>query len=145
MAARPLVLDASIVVKLALEEEYSAASADLFTLTRPLWAPDLMPIEVGNILWKATQRARCSAQVAEEAYARILQAPIRIVPAAAYLERSLQLALAYGRTIYDFLYLALAEHEAGLFVTADERLVNALRGTPMALSLHWIGAGAPPP
>ena len=35
--------------------------------------------------------------------------------------------------------LALAEAEGAVFVTADERLVNALMNTPMAPLLHWIG------
>jgi hypothetical protein len=35
---------------------------------------------------------------------------------------------------YDCLYLALAVHLGGRMVTADERLVNSLAGTPWAAS-----------
>ncbi len=36
----------------------------------------------------------------------------------------------------------MAEIEGGVLVTADERLVNSLQGTPLAPHLHWIGAGS---
>ena len=140
MSGSPLILDASVVVKLALEEEYSETCEDLFMLDRPLWAPDLMPIEVGNILWKAVQRGRCSPLEAREALAKTHMAPIRVMETGPYQDRAMTLALAYGRSFYDALYLALAQMEGGIFVTADERMVNAMQGTPMAPYLHWIGA-----
>jgi predicted nucleic acid-binding protein len=65
-------------------------------------------------------------------------APVRILSSAPYQPRALAIALGCGRSFYDSLYLALAE--GGVFVTADERLVNALRSTPMAPLLQRTGA-----
>lgn len=69
-------------------------------------------------------------------------APVRILPNEGYQPRAL--ALALGRCFYDCLYLAIAEAEGGIFVTADERLVDSLAGTALEPWVHWLGAGEVP-
>jgi len=58
------------------------------------------------------------------------------------------IALRRGCSVYDSLYLALADKIDGRLVTADRRLVNALTGTEAAGRLVWIEdlapGGAPP-
>jgi predicted nucleic acid-binding protein len=104
-----------------------------------------MPVELGNVLWKKVQRSAMTAEEALEAQRSVASlAPIWILPSAPYHPRAMRIALAHGRSFYDSLYLALAETENGLFVTADERLVHALAGTALAPHLHWIGSGTPP-
>jgi predicted nucleic acid-binding protein len=44
-----------------------------------------------------------------------------------------------GRTVYDCVYLALAVRLGGQMVTADERFVNGLAGTPWAASAVRLG------
>jgi hypothetical protein len=51
-----------------------------------------------------------------------------------------ELALATGRTVYDAVYVARAMRESCRFVTADERLVDGLAGTPHRAHLVWLGA-----
>jgi predicted nucleic acid-binding protein len=48
-----------------------------------------------------------------------------VVPAFDLADRS-------NRTVYDCLYLALAVQLGGVMVTADDKLANALAGTPWA-------------
>jgi predicted nucleic acid-binding protein len=45
-------------------------------------------------------------------------------------EDALAIALSTGRTVYDAMYVALAVQRESTFITADERLVNAL-------ATHW--------
>jgi predicted nucleic acid-binding protein len=136
-----LVLDASILVKAISVAPHSDQARALMASRHRFLAPDLMPIELANVLWKKVQRGAMTPAEALEAQRGIAAlAPVRILASAAYQPRALALALDHGRSFYDCLYLALAEAEGGVFVTADERLVNALAGTPLAPLLHWIGA-----
>lgn len=90
------------------------------------------------------QRKALTADEAMEAMAMVQRlAPVRILASAPYQPRALRLALDHARSFYDSLYLAVAETERGLFVTAEERLVNALAATPLARLVHWIGQGVP--
>lgn len=48
------------------------------------------------------------------------------------IKAAFELAEKTGRTVYDSLYLALANKLGGQVVTADDRFVNALSATPWA-------------
>jgi predicted nucleic acid-binding protein len=140
MNARPVILDCSVLVKAILTEAHSEQARGLLASGRRFLAPDLMPIELGNVLWKKVQRGDLTVDEAREAHRGLTSlAPVRILPSMAYHHRALELALTHGRSFYDSLYLAVAEAEDGLFVTADERMVNAMAGTAMADHLHWLG------
>jgi predicted nucleic acid-binding protein len=49
-------------------------------------------------------------------------------------ERAVSIAIQRGHPVYDCFYLALAEQRRATLLTADERLLRKLRGTP------WQGA-----
>jgi len=144
MNGRPLVLDCSIVAKALTPEALSTEARALLGLGRYLMAPDLLPIELANVLWKKVLRGVLTADEARGAHQGITAlAPIRILPSGAYHPMALELALAHGRSFYDALYVAVAVTEKALLVTADEKLVNALAATPLGGHLHWLGAGPP--
>jgi len=145
MNARPLILDCSVLAQAVFAEENSEQARALIRSGRRLMAPDLMPIELGNVLWKKVQRGAMAPAEALEAHRGLtLLAPVRILPSRNYQPRALALALEHRRSFYDSLYLAMAEAEGGLFITADERLAHALAGTGISRHLHWLGAGAAP-
>ncbi|NTV76355.1 MAG: type II toxin-antitoxin system VapC family toxin [Holophaga sp.] len=145
MKGRPLVLDCSILAKALVPESLSDEARSVLGSGRYLMAPDLLPIELANVLWKKVQRGALTADEARGAHQGITAlAPIRILPSGAYHPRALELALEFGRSFYDALYLAVAETENALFVSADEKLVNALAATRLGVHIHWLGAGTPP-
>jgi predicted nucleic acid-binding protein len=145
MSSRSLVLDASIVIKALVHEHHSTECQALLASGLGFMAPDLMPIECANVLWKKVQRGSLTPEMAKQAQHGLLTlAPVRILPSRPYQPRALALALEHGRSVHDALYLAVAEAEGSVFITADERLVNALHGTPMASRVRWIGAGFNP-
>ena len=67
---------------------------------------------------------------------------VTIIASAALSRRALEIAIETGRTAYDALYLALAEKHGCRVVTADERLVNALRSTPWNSRVVWLAETA---
>lgn len=139
-----LVVDASVAAKWfpPLDQEPLASEA-LALLNRwvrgevELVAPDLIWAEVANVLWKSVRQNRCSLSEAEAALAAMLEQNLPTVPAPSLIDRAFHIAVLYGRTAYDSLYVALAVANNSELVTADERLASALGGH---LPVKWLGA-----
>lgn len=125
-----IVVDSSVAIKWLADEPHSAEARRILDAYRAgaliLLAPDLLPAEIGNIVWKKqVQRGM------EEADARTMlddfhTITFNLTPTAELFEEAYRLALLHRRTFYDSLYLALSVRERCRFVTADEKLVNAI-------------------
>ena len=135
------VVDASVIVDLldpqtgagppayALLGRLSASGADLV-------APSLLWLEVSNVLLSGIRRGRWDGGVADAAYARCGQLPIRAADTAADHERAFELARRYDNwPVYDMVYVALAERLGTEFYTADEKLRGRLAHLPWVLGL----------
>lgn len=130
----PIVIDSSVVIKWFDAEPYTAEAERILLAyeqgTLTLLAPDLLLAEVGNILWKKqTLTHRWTPTEAEEALAKFQALTWTLTPTSILLNDAYQLAVTHQRTVYDALYLALSLREQCPFVTADERFVNAVKGT----------------
>ena len=99
--------------------------------------PDLFWAELGNVLWKAARLKRCTVTVAKEALATLGGHRLPTVSSSALLDVAFGIAIAFDRTVYDSLYVALALTSKGQLVTADEKLANALGAH---LPVKWLGA-----
>jgi predicted nucleic acid-binding protein len=82
--------------------------------------------EVGNIVWKKHRFQGLAAEDAEEVLAAFRLVPFVATSCAALLEEAYRLAVTHQRTVYDAMYLSLSLREHCRWVTADERIVNAL-------------------
>jgi predicted nucleic acid-binding protein len=91
-----------------------------------LIAPDRIYAEIGNTLWKKTNAGTVAVGVAQDFISDFLRIKITLVSTAALLSDVYHLAITYKRSVYDSLYLALSQREQCQFVTADEKLVNAV-------------------
>lgn len=134
-----LVVDASVVAKWFIPEEYSAVSRRLISPRRTLLAPELIWSEVGNIAWKRVRRGEMSGEEAAQLVADLVRMPFDVVPMQGLLEPALALAITTGRTVYDCMYLALAIDRKCRLISADERFINALASTPFAKFVRHIG------
>ncbi len=101
-----------------------------------LLAPDLIEAEIGNVLWKAARRKRISPAGAENSLRRFTELGIESIPTSDLLGKALQIAVAYDRSFYDALYVAVALATKTELITADERLVNALGSR---FPVRWLG------
>lgn len=125
-----LVVDASVVIKWFLAEPLSVEARrildDYQEGALSFVAPDLINAEVGNIVWKKQTFQGLGAYDAKAVMDGFRKLEIAVTPTAQLLVDAYNLAITHRRTVYDSLYLALSIREACQFVTADERLVNAV-------------------
>lgn len=132
---RVTVVDASVAVKWYVPEPESALAAALLAEGSVFLAPDLIVAEFGNALWKKTRAAEVRPRELSPREAKtivdafVAAPPVRIEPSGPLVAVALDIAVEFGRTVYDALYLALAVVEDCLLVTADAALVGALEGT----------------
>jgi predicted nucleic acid-binding protein len=141
---RPVIVDASVALKWCLP----AATEDLVVRAEAILedyqmgiakflVPDLFWPELGNALWRAVWRQKITPERAEAGYQKIAEFQIPTSPTSKLMPAALKMAMTYGRTVYDSLYVALAVHSQGELVTADERLANALAAR---FPVKWLGA-----
>jgi predicted nucleic acid-binding protein len=121
------VVDASVAVQWFAREPGSDAAAALLEGNQPLVAPDIMPLEVANALWKKFRRGDVPAGDLQPAVTRILASDITLVPTLALLERAVRLAIEISHPVYDCAYLVLAKERGAPLASNDERLRAAAR------------------
>jgi predicted nucleic acid-binding protein len=128
-----VVVDSSVAIKWFVVEPYSveahAILEDYQAGTLTLLAPDLLYAEVGNIVWKKHRFQNLATEDAEEVLAAFRLVTFQVTSGAVLLEEAYRLAVTHQRTVYDAMYLALSLREHCHWVTADERIVNALGAT----------------
>lgn len=136
------VVDASVAIKWFVPEEHSDAARGLLARGRAgqvaLHTPDIFAAEIGNVVWKKVRRRELSADDAWDVAAAILGTPMVVYGSRPLLPQALRIALATGRTVYDSLYLGLADSLGCPLVTADRRFRNAVALTSFKTSLAWI-------
>lgn len=133
------VVDASVAVKWVLPESDTDRAVTLLSADHQLLAPDLMQVEVANVLWKRYRRGELTAEDGTVLLTAMARVPVRRFADAPLLEAAFAIASTFGRSVYDSVYVALALREHARLVTADRRLYNALKATSLADHLHWLG------
>jgi len=133
-----VVVDASVVVKWFLPEDRSADARTWLTEEYELLAPDLLWAELGNVLWKKQRRGELDHRTATRCLRDLARVPIALHPARPLVHPALELAIRYGITVYDGLYLALAAGNGCRVVTADRRLHEACRGGVPGPLVDWV-------
>jgi predicted nucleic acid-binding protein len=125
----PLVVDASFILAIALNEEAPAESTQLFdVLAREgAWVPPIWRYEVANALAVAARRGRIQTAMPTLILADIARLPIHEDPDCAGVAWSGTLALAtqHGLSVYDASYLELAVRRQAWLATNDRSLAAA--------------------
>lgn len=130
-AAAVGVLDASVVVKVVVPETGTAESLAAFERPVRWLAPRLMAVEVASALRQKVAGRTLSSVDAAAALAATLDAVtdgvIGLADDEALVAAALNLALTLDHRVPDCLYLALAEREGALLVSADRKLLSLAR------------------
>ena len=123
------VVDASVAVKLLVDEPDSDAARELTASGEELHAPRLMASEVANALWRKARLDQIERADAGAALASMTDMPLRWNDDETVSADAVRLALALDHTVYDCMYLALAHRIGATVVTADRRFVATVAPT----------------
>lgn len=129
------VVDASVAVKWVIPEVLSDEADRIRDGEADVLAPDLLLVEVANVLWKKTAAREISAREADAAFDLVRRSGVDLRPTGPLLPRAMAVARRLGHPVYDCVYLALAQQEHAGFVTADQRLLRRLSTRRLDLSL----------
>ncbi len=88
-------------------------------------APELLVAETANVVNKKRLSGELSENESDRLLADLLSVPIRLFPHRPILLRAFDLAREYQLTVYDTLYLALAEDHGAVIFSADRKLLKA--------------------
>lgn len=125
------VLDASVGIKLFIEEEFSDKVERLFSKLAEdpqaeIHVPDLFYVECANILLKFTRRYNRPLEESLKDIADLNDLALKSTSTSELIEEALELAHEKNLTAYDACYAILARRLALPLVTADAPLANAV-------------------
>jgi len=87
-------------------------------------APELLMAEAANVINKKQLSGELSESEGDQLLSDILSVPIRLFPHRPILPRAFDLARAHNLSVYDNLYLALAEEHGAVIFTGDRKLLT---------------------
>lgn len=137
MHERQFTLDASVAAKWFNWESFTEEALsvrDAFAKGKiGLLAPDHMPYEVGNAIWKNKLLNQQDAIAAIRALTDFQIELIDLTPKIA--EQAMALARESGVTFYDATYVVVADHFNAQLISADERMLAAFKKERRAMHL----------
>jgi predicted nucleic acid-binding protein len=123
------VLDTSVAVAWYLPEVFASAArvwqSELVSQQARLYVPSLHFWELGNVLRTYVLRRELDEATAREIWELHLEAPLELQEPPR--ERVLNIALEYGATVYDAVYIALALEIGVPLLTAERPSTPWLR------------------
>src|SRR5262245_7687928 len=127
------VIDTSVDIKTYVQEQDSNKAVrlrnDYHQGVHGLIAPDIFPTEMCNVLMILERSGKIKPGEADLFFKQFLSGLPPLVTAVPLLPRALEIAKLFRQTVYDCLYVALAEREGRELVTADDKLVKAVQPT----------------
>lgn len=126
------VIDASVAAKWLVEEsqkkEAGVLLAELCQNQREVIVPEFFYSEIANICWKWVRRKMMEVKDAIKALDFVLSLPLKRYPDQELADVALENALRLNVSVYDGIYIAVAEIYVAPLITADEALLRACRG-----------------
>jgi predicted nucleic acid-binding protein len=128
-----------VACKWYLDEVLSEAARRLLIEDIRLAVPRFFFLETCSVMAKRHRRREMTADDVQAVAESLERLPLNVWPDSALQRDALQSALRYRLSVYDAMYLALADTIDGRLVTADQRLVKAAAGSGWAARLLWLG------
>lgn len=140
-----LVVDASVAAKWFFDEAHSEAAHCVLDDRHFLHAPDLVLLEVDNVVCKRIRRREITMAEGAKIRATLRRMPIVRHGFEGLLDVGYAIANETGRSLYDCVYVALAELLDGVVVTADRRLREGVSRSLFAGRVVWVEEFTPAP
>jgi predicted nucleic acid-binding protein len=132
------VVDASVAIKWFLPEIHSEAALRLDRSRYRLHVPVFITLELGNVLAKKIRRGELARAEGEVILKELKYLPLQHHADERLFPTAYQLALGTQRSVYDYLYLALAEAVDGMMITADHKYFSSLRAGLYGKRILWV-------
>jgi predicted nucleic acid-binding protein len=137
------VLDSNVGVKWVLPEDLSVKALgvrDEFVQgLHELLAPDVFLVEAAHALTRAQRQGKVTPAEVNSFMGDLLTTLPQLHAHRPLLARAIEISLQRRHGVYDCLYVALAEREGCLLLTADAKLINNLQPTfPLIISLDTL-------
>lgn len=130
MNTRSIIVDSSVLFALFFPEEYSEWSEEMIRKYDELHVPELVFLETSNAAWKRIILFRQPSNIVLKNL-KLLHKFINdiciIHRDIDYLQKTIELSIKLGITIYDSLFLAIAEKYKAKVLTIDKKLVETLK------------------
>ncbi len=126
------VVDASVGIKQFVPEVFSSEASRLLSAGHELHTPTLFDLEMASICWKKLRRNVMTKVEADATMNQVALMPIQRHDLLPLVPEAFEIADATDRSVYDGIYIVLANRLSIQVVTADDRLVNGLAHTPWA-------------
>ena len=131
------VVDASVVIKVLVNEEYTNNARALFhpdhVANVTLLLPEFVLIECTNILWKYVRFHGMSEATAKRLAELLQKLPLERAQITFVLPRALEIGLTHELAVYDSVYIALAETLHYPLITVDRRQAQAAQTAGITL------------
>ena len=88
-------------------------------------APELLLAEAANVINKKRMSGELDGNESDQLLSDLLAVPIRLFPHQPLIIQAFKLAREHNLTVYDTLYLALAEDHGAVIYSADRKLLNS--------------------
>lgn len=131
------VIDTSLVMAYLLNEPQAGSILRLI-MAGGLHAPDVLHIETANALVNAMRRGRLTALQIPPRCALVRRLPIELHAHDRLIERAVDISTTWHRRPYDGVFIALAEMLDTEVLTLDRKLVQGLKGTPLAHRVRMV-------
>ncbi len=124
-----IVIDSSVFASLIVKDEFYEVCKKFVTGRKA--TVDLAYAEVGNVLWKHVKIGRIPVEeVAKRVELLVMMiGTSKVFKTKELLPDAVKLAVNYGVTVYDALFVSLALKLNAELVTTDSKLYEKLRGT----------------
>jgi predicted nucleic acid-binding protein len=132
------VVDASVVTRWLLVEKHTDAAIRLRTAGHDLACPDFLQIEIANVVRVRTRRGQIDYAWGREIIGSIPELPLDFQPFEEILPSAWEIAVRFGRSVHEGLYLALAVALDMPLVTADTLFFNSVKRGELAEHVLWI-------